>query len=285
MEPYFSKFPLITYNNYQARNITERVTLITTPRLAAIDYHPYELANNLRADQLAGAYYNDPNLDWMLYIINGIVDPYYGWHLYDLDFNNYIIDKYGNLDTAEQSIVFFRNNWPSDSHKITPEYFNNLAGEFKKYYQPVWGPKQRIISYERRPDDMTMNTNKIVNYLVTGTFTFDPGDLLIVNNGGLNVGRAECISANATNVIAKNLIDLTTTGELRLSSNTSMVATITSVATIVENVPDVEGAFWEPVSYFDIEREANEYKRFIDVLDISYVMPTAEEIRKALISP
>jgi hypothetical protein len=110
-ETYFSKLPIIAYNNFQVRNIAERVAVVTTPRIAPFEFYAYELGSNIRADQLAFDYYDDPNLDWMIYLVNGIVDPYYGWHIYDLDFYKYIDQQYGSLD-LEQTIAYFRTNWP-----------------------------------------------------------------------------------------------------------------------------------------------------------------------------
>jgi hypothetical protein len=283
-ETYFSKFPIITYLDYQVRNITERVSIITKEKSGSMVYYPYELGNELRADQLADSYYRDADLDWIIYLSNDIVDPYYGWHIYDMDFEDYIIDKYGDIDDAEQRIAFFRTNWPIDIHVITPKYFDDLDGAFKKYYQPKWGAKRTILGYERRQDDITVNTNKIVQYSITmsnGAFT--NGELLVINYLGDDSGRCECITANDTVLITKNHVDNTSIGVIRSRSNTSVQATINSVTTLVENIPNIEEAYWEAVSMFDVERENNEHNRFLDVLADNYVFPTAEEIRKQLL--
>jgi hypothetical protein len=285
-ETYFSKFPVITYQDYRVRNITERVSVITKAKSSAMVYYPYELGNELRADQLAGAYYNDPDLDWMIYLANDIVDPYYGWHIYELDFEDYIISKYGTLDIAEQTIAFFRTNWPSDEHVITPKYFDDLDGHFKKYYQPKWGAKRTILSYERRQDDITVNTNKIVQYSITMTNgAFANGELLVINYQGDDSGRCECMIANSSVLITKNHVDNTSVGVIRSHSNTSVQATINSRTVLVNNIPDIEEDYWEAVSMFDVERENNEHNRFLDLLADNYVLPTAEAIRKQLLPP
>lgn len=279
-EYYFSKLPLIEYNNFQVRNITERVTMVTTPRLAPIDYYEYELGNSLRADQLAGAYYQDPTLDWLIWVVAKITDPYYGWYLYQPDFDNYIIEKYGDIATAIQTIAFWRTNWPSDDQVISVDSFNRLDGTFKKYFQPNWGNGTKILNYNRRQDDTTVNTNKIVNYSITAnTGLFSNGDLMIINSLGIDVGVAECMIVNTTNIIAKNLIGQTSIGVFRNRANT-VNANIVGFVNVSINIPDVEGAFWEPVSYYDIENEANENKKFIDVLGSNFVMDVAETIRK-----
>lgn len=285
-ETYFSKLPIIAYNNFQVRNIAERVAIVTTPRIAPLEFYPYELGSNIRADQLAFDYYDDPNLDWMIYLVNGIVDPYYGWHVYDLDFYKYIDQQYGSLDIAEQTIAYFRTNWPAFPQDVTTTYFDNLDGHFKKYFEPVFGYKQKIIAYRRRRDDLTMNTNKIVKFDITMTSpgSFANGELMEVYVSGAPVGRCECVSANDSVMVARHLMDQAEAGQLRSRANNFITATIDLATDLSVNIPDIEGAFWEPVSYFDIEREKNENKRFIDVLDSAFVMDTSEVIRKAFLS-
>ena len=291
-ETYFSKFPIITYENYQIRNIAERAVVVTKAKIAPFDYFPYELGNNLRPDQLANAYYGDPTLDWMIYIVNDIVDPYYGWHLYDLDFDDYIIQKYGDLGTAQQTIAFWRTNWPIDTRTLTVDAFGRQPDEFKKYWVPVWGKtKGTIIGYSRRQDDTTVNTNKIVQYTITaGTGTISEGDLVAFNYTTTFTGQGEVVTANSTTMILKNVYSAlgdpagnTTAGTINLLSNNDVFVNITNAVNLVEDITELEGSFWEPVSYYDVENEANTNKRFIDLLGDNVVFPTSESIRKALI--
>ena len=284
MELYFQKFPIISYNNITIRNISERVSVLTTPKLAPMNYYPYELGNGLRPDQIARNYYSDPTLDWLIWVVNGIVDPYYGWYLYDEDFKNYIDSKYGDLDTASQSIAFWRTNWPSDVNEITSDYFDRLDGSFKKYYEPVWGAKTKILSYRRKQDDLMMNTNKISKYSITmnSANNFANGELLHFYYSDVQIGFAECITANSTEIIVRNHVGNTSAGTIRSRASKLVNAEIVSITTMVNNIPDVEGKYWEYVSWWDVETEKNEGKRFIDLLDVNQVMPIAEEIRKAL---
>ena len=99
------------------------------------------------------------------------------------------------------------------------------------------------------------------------------------------VGRCECMIANDSVLITKNHVDNTSIGVIRSRSNTLIQATINSRTVLVNNIPDIEEAFWEAVSMFDVERENNEHKRFLDLLADNYVMPTAEAIRKTLLPP
>ena len=58
-EKYFSKFPLITYNNQLAVNITERVVVRDFPTAQAFLYYPYDIKSFERPDQLADRILNE----------------------------------------------------------------------------------------------------------------------------------------------------------------------------------------------------------------------------------
>jgi len=284
IENYFVKFPVIAYGNRQVRNISERITVLTTPKLAPLNYYPYELGEHVRADQLAQSYYSDPTLDWLIWVVNYHIDPYYDWHLYPEDFNNYITNKYGDLGTAQQTVAFFRTNWADDPSHISSVAFDNLDGSFKKYWEPVWGPRARIIGYRRKQEDIIMNTNKIVEYDITmnSTTNFQQGDLLHFYYNFEPQGYGECITANSTYLTVQHHINNTTIGTIQLRDNEQINATMNSFNPLVFNIVEAEGAFWEAVSYYDVEVEDNENKRFIDVLDVNQVMPLAEEVRTTL---
>lgn len=286
METYFSKLPIIEYDGVTTRNITERVVMVTTPRMVPTNYYPYELKNNLRADQLAGNYYQDPNLDWMIYTVNNIVDPYYGWHLYEEDFEEFIIKKYGGIDYSQQLIAFYRNNWYDHLDEVTVSYYLAMTPDHKKYYEPVWGSAQKIKGYRRREWDWTMSTNRIEQWQITQSANaISNNQLLVIRDGdGFDVGWAYAVMTNSSVMLVKHIIgNNTPTNTIREWSNNANWATINSVTVLQTSIPDTEAVFWEPVSYYDVEREANENKRFIELLDSGFALETSEEIRKALV--
>ena len=110
-EKYFEKFPLISYNNQLAVNITERAVVRDFPANNALLYYPYDINNYERPDQLADRYLNDEFMDWICYLSNGILDPYYDWLLQEDVFNDYLYKKYGNINTISSKVAYYRNNW------------------------------------------------------------------------------------------------------------------------------------------------------------------------------
>ena len=109
-EKYFAKFPLISYNGTPVVNITERAVVRDNPSKNAYIYYPFDLQNDERPDQLADQYLNDEYMDWIIYLTNGILDPYYDWYMSDYEFAAFIKGKYGSLQAAQTKIKCWRND-------------------------------------------------------------------------------------------------------------------------------------------------------------------------------
>lgn len=319
MDTYFSKFPIITYaadannNSYACRDITERVKLYSTPRLTPQNYYPFAVPNNMRADILANEYYDDSTLDWLIYLPNNILDPYYDWHLSDTEFNNYLTSKYGSVAFAQQQIAYWRTNWPVDESNLTVSYYNNLPDIIRKYYIPMWGAENMIMGYSRRQQDWFASTNQIVNIGINmnNNTVFSNNDPLIISLDGINIGNMQVVTSNSTTLTAQHIsgatIDLTevninTPSYLLLLlpasyngpgmpqyivtslSNSSISGMIVNNSIITTNIPTNEAAFWEPVYYYDIENEKNANNRIIELLEKNYAPETTVAIQQALSS-
>ena len=48
-----------------------------------------------RPDVIAKKAYDDSSLDWIIFLTNNIVDPRWDWPLPQIDFQKYVISKYG----------------------------------------------------------------------------------------------------------------------------------------------------------------------------------------------
>ena len=111
MAKYFDKFPLVSYSNNVAKNILARVDFTSQTRNDINANFDYVLQDGLsRPDMVSQAYYNSPWYDWVLYINNNVKDPYYDYYVSEENLNEYIISKYGSLESARRRIVHYRNN-------------------------------------------------------------------------------------------------------------------------------------------------------------------------------
>jgi hypothetical protein len=284
---YFSVFPIILYSNTQVRDISRRVKLLPSELQQSQLYVPYDVPGGIRSDVLAEQYYSDQDADWLIYICNGIIDPYFGWYLDDDNFNSYLIEKYGDLETPQQKVIYYQTNWADDDTAATPDFYNALPVSSQKYYQPVWGAGNAIIYYTRRPEDLFMNTNQIWNLEVANSQNFAIGDVVYsTNSSGYQEGKSEIVNINQELVTINNIVNNFSIGStINPLSNTLVTTTITSVEVLQINIPLTEAVFWEPVSYWDWEVEMNESKKSIALMDKNYLNQAAKAIKTAINNP
>lgn len=284
-ELYFKKFPTMSYANTICTDITKRVTVVAPIRYSPTLYENYTIKSESRADMIASNYYDDPYYEWLLYLTNGIIDPYYDWNLSSSDLYSHIVQKYGSLETATKKVKYYQNNWANDDTEITPSFYNNsLTYDHKKYYTPNYGQSYQIISYRRKQDDTTKNTNKLIDMSITintgnGYIVGETVDILNVNTA---VGAGEIEFANTTNVKIKNISGNTSATNSIRGDISNTKATITTSSVLFENITNDEAVYWSPVYYYDYEVELNEKNKNIKLLNQNYALQVAEQLRKVL---
>lgn len=105
----FNKWPTVSYDlkkngkPLELTNITLRFKLneLLIDRVAVM--YQYDVQDGERADIIAEKYYGDGKLDWVIYLINNIIDPQFDWPLDDQSFDRYIRKKYGSIEKAMQT--------------------------------------------------------------------------------------------------------------------------------------------------------------------------------------
>ena len=103
---YFTTFPLVQYdpNNEDhpqlAVDITRRFKISDVLKNNRIVYYEYDIQDHDRADAMAERYYGDSRLDWLLFVVNQMYDPYFQWPLNYSQFDAYIRQKYGSPSIA-----------------------------------------------------------------------------------------------------------------------------------------------------------------------------------------
>lgn len=105
----FDNWPTLTYDidkkgkPLELTNITLRFKIneLLTSKAAVI--YEYDVVNGEGADLIAYKYYDDPTLDWVIYLANNIIDPQFEWPLDDQSFDRYIKEKYGSSSAAKQT--------------------------------------------------------------------------------------------------------------------------------------------------------------------------------------
>jgi hypothetical protein len=302
-EKYFSKFPLITYNNQLAVNITERVVVRDFPTAQAFLYYPYDIKSFERPDQLADRILNDEYMSWIIYMSNGITDPYYDWIMPDESFNDYLAKKYNDIHTITQKVAYYRNNWYNDPMEITLAQFNSLPdivtydrfgsmrlSSAKKYYDRVFVGSQ-VTAYKRKQIDDVIATNKIVQYTITGTSNYTNNEIVTVRFGYVSEassasGQGQVLTSNSSSVTIQHtsgFVDSVPTGHTISYSNSylygtesSSNCTISAFSSLANNISSDEAIYWSPVTIYEHEYEKNLKNKTIRLINPS----VAQEISK-----
>ena len=317
---YFEKFPLVRYNGFAVRDITARVVVHSDVRKNPYLYYPYDLQNNERPDQLAEDIYNDPYMSWLIYMANGITDPYYDWLMEDSVFNEYLLKKYGDLDIIQTKILHYRNNWYSNPNAISVSQFNDLPNivktnslgntyvdSAKKYYTPVLGVGNSISGYKRTENDTIISTNRIIRYTISGNSQFVSSErvkiALSYKDGSNNythsvLGRGQVLASNSTSVTvnhvsgivreapANNTIDLTVASNnyvygLESSSNCTIVPS-SSIVAVANSISSAELIYWDPVTIYEYEFENNIRNKTINLVDPSIATQANDQLDRLL---
>jgi hypothetical protein len=290
-ENYFEKFPNFVYSNTVCVDITRRSIIANTVDVDLFAYFPYELKGHQRPDTIAERYYKDPSYDWLVYLSNKVIDPYYAFPMDDQTFQNFLMAKYTNIANAQQKIIHWSMNWPnSTDDEVSVEFYNSTIPEpLKKYYEAVYGEETRIIFYRRRRADWSVTTNMIVRFDIantSGDFTTNEVVKLILPSGNVHLSNSYVTFSNNTQVSAQHVLGNITANSatLYLRGQTSNVtANVTSLAIVANNISQDELVYWSPVYAYDWEVEQNEKKKFIRLVDSKYSLVIAEKLRKEML--
>jgi len=103
---YFANFPIIAYDsvgNKEYKAVTDllrRVALRSKVRSNTLVFDTYDVKSGETPEMLADKLYNDPELHWVILLINDITDRYHQWPMNNNQFIAYLNDKYSNIDAT-----------------------------------------------------------------------------------------------------------------------------------------------------------------------------------------
>jgi len=263
MSRYFSRFPLVDYNGSPAKNILARVDFTEETKRDIYSNFDYVIQDDLiRPDFLSYTYYDSSQYDWMIYLSNNVVDPYYDYYLSADDFEKYIVGKYGTTSSAREKILFYRNDWSSDESLIPEATYNSLQPEIKKYWKPVLSANNQIAGYQRVKDDWIVSTNKILELVLTADPTaFNVGDIITQASTGAKA-TVVSIDTSRNSVIVQHVEE-----EFVVNESEGLL----EVNVLKVNISNTEINFWSKVTAYDYEQEKNELKRYINLIKKSYL--------------
>ena len=103
---YFGHFPLIPYDSVGdgefklVTNLLKRVAVRSKVKTNVLVFDTYDVRMGETPEEVADKLYNDPELHWVVLMMNDITDRYHQWPLTENQFLAHINDKYDNVDAT-----------------------------------------------------------------------------------------------------------------------------------------------------------------------------------------
>ena len=103
---YFANFPRIPYDSVGNRefkivtNLLKRVGLRAKVKSNVLFFDTYDVKEGETPEMIADKLYDDPELHWIILLINDITDRYHQWPMNSNQFLTYLNDKYSNVDAT-----------------------------------------------------------------------------------------------------------------------------------------------------------------------------------------
>jgi|TARA_B110000211_G_scaffold48953_1_gene53239 hypothetical protein len=157
---YFSRFPLFAYdikndNNYKLLpDILRRVKLRATIKSGGMLFDKYDVKEGEKPEDVAYKWFGDAELHWVILMTNNITDRYYEWPMNQVQFAEFLTDKYGagNEDAIHHYEVTqdsgrTTSKGPSDySHKVEVNSDTDNASSIsnREYEERIQDNKRQI---------------------------------------------------------------------------------------------------------------------------------------------
>jgi len=156
---YFSKFPLTTYDikgndiRKLLPDILRRVKLRSVIKSGGMLFDKYDVKEGEKPEDIAFKWFGDPELHWVILMTNNVTDRYYGWPLNQVQFAEFLTDKYGdNVDAVHHYEVTkdsgrTTSNGPSDYSylvEVNSDTANAISISNRQYEERDQDKKRQI---------------------------------------------------------------------------------------------------------------------------------------------
>ena len=109
---YFKNIPTIVYDSVgdgqfkDVKNLLRRVSIRAKVKANALFYDTYDVKEGESPESIADRLYGNPELHWIVLLVNDITDRYHQWPMTYAQFLQYINDKYVEHKNANPPISF-----------------------------------------------------------------------------------------------------------------------------------------------------------------------------------
>ena len=128
MSNYFSRLPDFEYVNrlsdaklgeyIKVKNLFRRGFLREDIFQDLSFFTKYQIKGDDRPDNVAFKLYEDDTLDWLILICNNIQNIHTEWPLSQIDFDEYLLEKYGTFDTIYNGVHHYETTEVKNSSEV-----------------------------------------------------------------------------------------------------------------------------------------------------------------------
>ena len=103
---YFDNFPVIPYDSVgkgyfkDVTNLLRRVGVRAKVKTNTMLFDTYDVKEGETPESIADKLYDDPELHWVILLVNNIADRYHQWPMNTPQFQSYVTEKYANPDAT-----------------------------------------------------------------------------------------------------------------------------------------------------------------------------------------
>ena len=156
---YFSKFPLTSYDIKGDKirkllpDILKRVKLKSVIKSGGMVFEKYDVKDGEKPEDIAFKWLGDAELHWIILMTNNVTDRYYDWPMNQVQFAEFLTDKYGdNVDAVHHYEVTkdsgrTTSQGPSDySHlvEVNSDTANAISISNREYEEREQDKKRQI---------------------------------------------------------------------------------------------------------------------------------------------
>jgi hypothetical protein len=135
---YFKNFPLVYYKNRKLRNIMLKTNIAKDIFLSDTTFYTYEVKDGEKPSIVAFNYYGSVDFTWLVLLSNQIIDPYFEWVMSNEEFDLYLAKKYGSIESAQGTIVEYRDATNKTVTLDTYNYFALVNPDINANMTPVY---------------------------------------------------------------------------------------------------------------------------------------------------
>jgi hypothetical protein len=173
MSYWFDNHPTVNYDPtgenapVLAIDITRMFKLSELGGNSKFIFYDYQVQDHDRPDTIAHKYYDNSQLDWIIFLANQIHDPYFEWPLNFKQFNDYITQKYGSLSSASatihhyEQIIITRKEYYSSSDQSTIVIPEKSLVVDQTTYNTLPAASRRAVSYATWEEDLNNSKRNI----------------------------------------------------------------------------------------------------------------------------